>query len=292
MSYLYSVLRFVPDPGRGECVNIGAIVGSEEAGEWELRTVENLTRARRLDHSGVLSALMSYVNTIGSQIDDYQESVESNLPLPGVEISEEWMTRLWEESQNVVQLSRPTPIEADNLQHALHMVFDEFVVEVERRRFPFTKKIVATAAIRKRYRAGGLVKGADFLEKTVVQGEHHRESFDFVVRNGQAVQLAQAWSFQVPDKLLLTESIKAWAWTVRDVRHHGGYAVLEAGGQLSVPPDVEVAVAYVPPHADEREGQGVLQEALSAFNELKVIALPHDQAGEIGGSALKLLGRP
>ena len=45
--YIYSVLRFVPNPASGEFVNIGAIVGSDENGEWELRTVENAKRARQ-----------------------------------------------------------------------------------------------------------------------------------------------------------------------------------------------------------------------------------------------------
>jgi hypothetical protein len=45
MSFQFSLIRFVPDPARGEFVNISAVAGSDEAGEWELRLVSNLSRA-------------------------------------------------------------------------------------------------------------------------------------------------------------------------------------------------------------------------------------------------------
>jgi hypothetical protein len=47
--HIYSVVRFVPDPARGEFVNVGAIVGSEESSEWGLRQIENPVRARAVD---------------------------------------------------------------------------------------------------------------------------------------------------------------------------------------------------------------------------------------------------
>jgi len=37
MTYHYSMLRFVPDPARAEFVNLGAIVGDEESGDWDVR---------------------------------------------------------------------------------------------------------------------------------------------------------------------------------------------------------------------------------------------------------------
>ena len=34
MRFVYSLVRFVPDPARGEFVNVGAIAGSEESSDW------------------------------------------------------------------------------------------------------------------------------------------------------------------------------------------------------------------------------------------------------------------
>ncbi len=45
MRYVYSLVRFVPDPARGEFVNVGAIAGSEDGAEWQIRQVENTVRA-------------------------------------------------------------------------------------------------------------------------------------------------------------------------------------------------------------------------------------------------------
>ena len=54
MTYFFSMLRFVPDPARGEFVNIGAIAGDEETQDWELRLISNLKRARSIDHVAFL----------------------------------------------------------------------------------------------------------------------------------------------------------------------------------------------------------------------------------------------
>jgi hypothetical protein len=45
VSYQFSLIRFVPDPARGEFVNIGAVVGDDEAQDWELRLISNLKRS-------------------------------------------------------------------------------------------------------------------------------------------------------------------------------------------------------------------------------------------------------
>ena len=82
----------------------------------------------------------------------------------------------------------------------LNVLFEQFVIEPEARRFPFKKKHVALAAVRRAYREAGLKLGQHFEEGANVRGQHHKERFDFVVANGRAVQLAQTWSFQAPNQ--------------------------------------------------------------------------------------------
>ncbi len=53
MTYWMSVVRFVPDPARGEFVNVGAIAGSDETEEWEVRAVANWRRAKLVDDRNV-----------------------------------------------------------------------------------------------------------------------------------------------------------------------------------------------------------------------------------------------
>lgn len=47
MRFVYSVVRFVPHPARGEFINVAAIVGSEALGVWKSRRVGNAHRAQR-----------------------------------------------------------------------------------------------------------------------------------------------------------------------------------------------------------------------------------------------------
>lgn len=50
----------------------------EATDEWEIRTLDNLRRARKLDDRGLLPAAMEFVHArLGSRIDAYQEYIKS-----------------------------------------------------------------------------------------------------------------------------------------------------------------------------------------------------------------------
>ena len=132
MKYIYSVVRFVPDAVRGECVNVGMIVGSDETSEWELRVAGNSRRARALDDKRLLPAVWDFIDDLGRRLDGYSEAMQGN-EQPEESISEEWLHSIWERSQNVVQLSFPAPILAEGVDNAFQKLFPEFIVEPERR---------------------------------------------------------------------------------------------------------------------------------------------------------------
>lgn len=286
MKYVYSTIRFVPDPARGEFVNVGALVGSEDVGEWKIRFVESLKRARALDDRGLLPALWSGVDAIARQLDMYEAAVESSSE-PEFEPSEKWLERLWEESRNVLQLSRPAPIVANDADDALDILFRELIVDSERRTEVVRTKLPVLKATRLAYAKNGILRGPYLAERKVVSGQHHRQRFDFVVANGRAVQLAHGWSFQRPDREQLSEDIKAWAWGVRDIREGGGYVALHDGQKTRVPREIDVEAVYLPP-IDELSHE-VLQEALSAFQEVSVVPVPIDDSDAVGRRAHDLL---
>jgi hypothetical protein len=288
MRYLYSVVRFVPDPGRGEFVNVGILAGSDESSEWEVRTVENLKRARSIDDKGLVRLVWGSVDDIGRMLDRYAEDVQTSLFSPSEDgPSEGWLTRLSEEARNVVQFSPPAVIVADTLSVGLDILFKQFIVEPETRQFSFKKKHLALAAIRRAYREAGLRQLDHFNEGATVKGLHHQERFDFLVANGRVVQLAQTWSFQVPSQDDLTEHIKAWAWTVEDVRDNGGEA-MTAVRRIEVPRDVDIEVIYVPPSAEGP--RRALEEALAAFGKIGVKAVETDRASDVALQASRLIG--
>lgn len=288
MRYIYSVVRFVPDTVRGEFVNVGVLAGSDESSEWDIRTVGNQKRARSLDEKGLLGLVWSFVDDIGREVDRHTEAVQKSLfDSTGSKISEEWLTELSQQSRNVVQFSTPAVIVAGDIDEALNDLFEQFIVDPESRRFTFKKKHVALAAVRRAYREAGLRPQEHFEEGANVKGQHHKERFDFVVANGRAVQLAQTWSFQVPNQEDLTEQVKAWAWTVGDIRHHGGTAET-ATRRIEVPHDVDIEVVYVPP---ANGGPRVaLNEALAAFQEINVRSVEANQATRVGLQASELIG--
>ncbi len=286
MRYVYSVLRFVPDPARGEFVNVGLIVGSEDGGEWKLRLVDNMKRARALDDKDVLPTLWSVVNHIERQFDAYSEALESARP-SGLDLSESWLEDLWETSRNIVQFSRPAPVLAEDADSALDVLFGELLVDPRSRYRPTATKIPVLSTARRSYAQEGVRKGVHLAERCVVKGPAHSQLFDFVVANGRAVQLAQAWSFQRPDQDQLAEDLKAWAWSVGDIRDGGGTVTPFDDDPISVPPTVDVAAIFT--LQEENGPSAVYREAIQAFEKVGVEPVPVADSERVGRRARQLL---
>lgn len=287
MRYIYSLIRFVPEPARGEFVNVGAIVGSDETSEWQVRQVENPVRARAIDEHASLGAVWSFIDRIGADIDRFEACLHRPVPGADADLSEDWLWRLHTDHQNVVQLSAPTPMLAASADEALERIFDLMVLDPAVRKYPFVKKHAALAALRHAYRDHEITKGRELCERVVLQTPRHAERFDFAVTNGQVVQLTQTWSFQVPDQQTLAEQVKAWGWTVRDVRTNGGSVSTAAGEALGVDADVDVKVVYVP--ALPAAPAPAFADAQHVFADLHVSAFPHEQAGNVAKRARELL---
>jgi hypothetical protein len=284
MRFVFSVMRFVPDPARGEFINIGAVVGSDVTGEWDLRTAGNLKRARKLDDDNSLASVFGAIDALGKTIDRSEDDDDPTAA------SEQWLTRLWQESNNVIQFSEPAPISAPSLAAAMETIFERLVPDTAQLTLPYKRKSTAVSAIGQAYVENGLRKNVNFIKSAIVAGLHHHEPFDFVVANGQALQLAQAWSFQIPNQDELIESIKAWAWTVADVRADGGTVRRGDDVRLTIPRDVDVEAVFIPPLAG---GSSIaLEEARSAFQKVNVNFIDVRNAAGLGARAAALLGLP
>jgi len=281
MTYSFSLIRFVPDPARGEFVNIGAIAGDDESGDWDVRFISNFRRARALDPGGVLPAAVAFATGLDQRIDAVDQ-----LPQMGSEpVSLESLRRLADEMQNIVQLSAPAPVVADTAEGALDLVFDELVVDPTYKRFRFEKKHRAQRAARKAYEAHHVPRDA-VQERARVSSGVYGDTFDFAVHNGQAVQLVQCWSFQLPNQEELAEQVKAWSWVVHELRRHGG-SVATLDGALEVRGDTEIAAVCILPV--EGVDAPAYVEAEAAFLQLDVQALTPEDADGVGAAAAALL---
>lgn len=286
MKYIYSVIRYVPDPIRGEFINVGAIAGSDESSEWEVRQVDNPARARRHDERGSLPAVWSFIDNLGRQVDAHEAAIERPRLSEDSLLSETWLYDTCAKYRNIVQLSAPAPIVADTAAAALDDVFEQLIVDPERHAGGENTKHPALAAVRRAYRDVGLLKNRDIHERVVLHAGEHRERIDFAVANGRVVQLAQTWSFRVADQDALAESVRAWGWTVRAMRDSGG-AVDLADRSLEVPNDVDVAVVLIPP---AHEQLAAVDDARAVLEKVDARTLDVEHVSEMASAARELLG--
>lgn len=272
----------MPDPARGEFVNIGAVAGSDDAAEWELRLVSNLSRAKAIDERGVLSKAFEFA----ASLEDSIAPLEPGAAQESVEImSSALLTRLAAEMQNVVQVSAPAPIAADGAEAALDFVFDQLVLDAARKSFPFEKKHRAQGAVRRAYRSHA-VPTAAIRERAAVRSGVFDGVFDFAIHNGRTVQLVQCWSFQLPNQSDLAEQVKAWSWLVHEIRRSGG-ELTYASGEASVPQDLDIFAVAIPPRADV--DAPAYAEAQAAFAEIGVFEVAPDDVDQVGLQAADAL---
>lgn len=257
--YYYSVIRFVPSPVRGEFVNLGLIVGCDATAEWAMELVGRKTRAARLDSAGILPLVTSELERLQLSFPaDSDDAVSTTAQA----ISESWLTHMAAESRNVLQYTRPQPIVAASVAAAMDRLRGIFIVE----HVPQRRESLTRPAIRSRYLQ--LLQQCQLTpqqcpSKARLATGHSSTAVDVAVCNGVARRLTQCWSFEVQDTENVLNEVKAWGWTMRDLRRYGG-SIVAASRSISVPRDVELSVIYALPAASDRDT--VISEAMDVFS--------------------------
>ena len=293
MRHVYSVVRFVPDPARAEAVNIGIIAGSDESGEWALRTVGNYSRARRFDDRNLLPGVRAQLEQIEAGIERFSDAQQPLLSAnPLEDVNEHWLAKLSSESANILQFAPPLPVLAESADEALDQLWDELIVDPTARRFRFAKKHRAVSAVTRALKDHG-VSHENFARRVQARSRTFQAPMDFAFHNGHITQLTNCWSFQLPDKEGLLEEVTSWAWAVRALRGNGG-SVVVGGKALEVGPgaDLGIDVVYVPPADGSAEDMRAFESARMAFDDpdVKVAAVPDTQADTVAQEAARRLG--
>jgi len=282
VTYRFSVMRFVPDPARGEFINLGALAGDDEVRDWQFRLISNLQRARAIDDHGALSGALAFANEVEGKV----EAVD-RLPVVGGEQMTLTLLEQWSrEMRNIVQFSWPAPIVADTADDALDLIFEELVLDPAARRYRFQKKHRAVGSVSRAYRAVGILSSS-VLRNAVATTTVYRDRFDFGVHDGIVRQLVRCWSFQLPAQDELADEVKAWAWLVRHLQEGGGTLSAPSGTFEIQPGEFDTAVVYVPPL--EGAQAPAFDEAQAAFAEVHASAVPSDQASRVAQAAQALL---
>jgi hypothetical protein len=284
--YVYSLLRFVPNPASGEFVNLGAVVGCEATGDFNWRHVQNDQRAKglagdRLPVSTFYSFLDGLVDDIErkgspSSLDDENDA--------GFTFAEDWLTSWFERSRNTVQLSAPTPIVADSADGALDLLFEHMINDPARNTLPYRTRRAVFGELRRAYSSAGVLYRVH--QRCRLNTEQYASKIDFVVGSGHAVQLAQAYSFGIASQGPLASEVKAWGWTLRELRDKGGMAFDQDGAAIQVANDVDIKVVYAAPEGPPPQA---FREARAVFADLGVEMLEENNAEDVATIAEALL---
>lgn len=278
---LYSVLRYVPDPARGEFVNVGLIVGSERTGECKVALDATRRWANSIGDRDTVHELWRYLGEFKAGLEQQRGQWHD------YRFSQAWLNEQWGAASNLLQLSQPTPYAGADLLDAVERLSDEFLhAPPTRTQATHIRKSSLVAEMRKVYRSTGFERGKHFFEKPVISGPHHQEIFDFAVANGRAVQLTHAWNFRQHNLAQLAESVKAWAFTVEEIRDSGGEGSL-GSKTFTVPKKVAVGALYIAPST--KAGRATLTEARHACRRVDAKLIPQSGVQELANRAATLL---
>lgn len=287
MTYWLSVLRFVPDPARGEFVNVGAIAGNDDNEDWEIRAVSNWQRAKKFDEGGTLPAVMNFVSQLQLRAEMQQEELLDR----GERLTVARLRQFSTEMRNLVQISEPVPVVATSAEHAVNLAFQQLVIDPPQRHLTYAKKGPAVKAARLAYQA----KKLSPIHNPRVRSGPYDTEFDFAIANGQAVQLVRCWSFQLPDQRSLADEIKAWVWSVRALRNHGpaSLSAETTDADLVVDPEVDVQAIFLPPAVGQtnHEAYDVARDAFASA-DVGIEQVSVENVETVATRALQLLQAP
>ncbi len=255
--YRYSLVRCVPEPRTGEFVNIGAIAGSFDEGDWSARTIGNYARALKLCTSDQIAAVTEFIAEALEQI-----AAADNSLYP---LHDEWLDEIVSERRNVVQLSAPQLAIAEDADAALDFVFARQVVDPAK----MTRRTVSKHRIMAwlRRHLSDAIDSSLIVERSVLTvGDRVTAPIDFAIGRDHAVAITQAWSFQKEGVEDLSKDVKAWAYAIGRLRQGEEGHLASPERSLSLKSDIPIEVVFAPPITAQQED--VFGEASDVFRSL------------------------
>lgn len=287
VGYTYWVLRYVPDPLRGEFINIGVVVGSP-SGEWSIRRIHDLGRATRLGGDASecrnwlvrLEHLIEPKPLVNDLLDLRLRRLES-VPDP------EWMERLRRQQENNFQISEPRPVAASSAEEAAERLFGLLVVSPGERSMP-RGRTRAVRALREEFYSHLSPKS---LQPDVrLQAGAQTARVDFAVGRSSIVQLSQVVAFDVKNTEHLARSIQGNSYALSRLRKAGGSLENPRRRRhhaFSVSAEIPIRALYVPPTTTAQ--MAVHRMAMDAWQDLGVRAFEHGDEASLVAEAKQLL---
>lgn len=285
MRFTYWVVRYVPSPVREEFVNVAVIAG--HGNDWAMRRVSNVQRASRL--GGTATVTTAFLERMTQAISGHLTEVEALFNAPSEQISEGFLGDLETRMNGVIQLSPPRPIRAESADEAADLAFDLMVVDdgpaIRHRSRTLVARSAREAFSRDSYLASHLVS-----RSRQARVEEQRVDYDVAIANDAAVQLTQAWSFDLKNFTRLETNIQAWNYLIDRLRKRGGELIGPRDRRTSpieIPADIDVNVLYRAPST--AEGQRQLSIALRGWEDLQIQAVPERDVTTLVAEARQLV---
>jgi len=289
--YVYSVVQVTPRVSTGEFVNVAIIAGNDQLGDWALRRVGDTSRARRFCGVSAMTAAYEFLDKVEEQIDTVNDRNDAEwlftpAGIPDNTLSEQFIDEVSSWRRGVVRLSPPVPVAAESSEEALGFLIPELLTEPTTRVFRRMTRRRLAADMRTAYAVAGVDPSNLRARPALRVGKRSQFylSADFAVVTDRAVQLCNAWSFQIADLDEVRRGVQAWGWNMRELRDHGG--VLDSG--IVVPDKIQVQVVVAPDPSSDSEG--ALEDARLVFEEVDAVVVPYAEREQIAQAAVKLVG--
>jgi hypothetical protein len=280
--YDYWVIRYVPDPIRGEFVNIAVIAGRGD--DWSFRRVGNLGRASRLGGSATMTD--SFMKRIEDAINHRLNSVQSLVPTDRALLGKGDIEDLRVRMNNIVQLSDARPVLANSADEAANLAFELMIVDTD-------------TPVSHRSRTKVLNKLRDAFELRPELAQHLARSqrasvgsqgtnIDFAVKDRHVHQMSQVWAFDIKDTQRLQTNIQAWNYLLGLLRTEGGRLAAKQGqAGVEIPRSVEINAVFTAPNTSAGEEQ--FEIAKDGWKRLDVQIVPSSRSEAIVDEAERLL---
>jgi hypothetical protein len=252
----YSIIRYVPDIIRDECINIGVILETGENGDRarHLLITDKFNRAAKIDPNLKNAVVERIIRNALAQID--RET--GNMTLD--DLVENY-------SASKVQFSLPRLTIADNLEQEIRELFTQFVVEEkEERHHGITEPI-----LRKEVRGGlaqhgingGRVQFSTNKTPLLVRGKRATHSFDISVQVNSHHDYIRCISFDVDNYALKLDAAKVLVYDAKDVKEKYERA------------DV-ISILYPPKTQRGKKPEEMFREARTILKDEGVLAFNFD----------------
>lgn len=238
-------------------MNVGLIIGSDRTGEWHMDVVRSMARASRLDDDKVLSLLATDLSQMEFTIENY---TKPEMFCRALELSEDWLRELSRNSRNQLQFSNPNPVVAESIDDAFGKLWKRLIVESP----PIKRNSISKASVTATYveaLTSHKLDSAHFKRRVKLETSKTHMSIDVAVHNGVVKDITQCWSLQVKAIEPVLNDIRAWGWSIKTLREHGG-VILAKKESIEVPRDVRVGVVYAATNDNK-----LMDEAFDVFRD-------------------------